>query len=192
MKAGKKPLAQSAGEDLFDKLITPVTGPQAIAVSNHVFLSVPFSYYRISVQGDPTLARQVVEYPHIVVAGEPMYRDTGVRDIGDRTEQSGESSGNCSSVFKPEIEYITHQKDLRCIAAALVEPPDHFLFPVQALLEAGHSQMEVRGKVYALTAFQSRLDISDGIEWCEGVEVQGEHDAVKVRIIRCIIELVDA
>lgn len=147
MQPGEKPLAKFIGKNFFDELVTMITGAEGIAMADEKFFSGYFAFYRLPVQRKPDFRREVIENPHVMVAGEVMEFDAAVREFGKFSLEADEAFGDSVFVFKPEIKDIAQDENFSGIGFNVIEPTDNFLFAFQAGGAVGHTKVKIGDEV---------------------------------------------
>lgn len=98
--------------------------------------------------GYAQLFREVVEHPHVVVAGKKSYVNAGITQFGQFSLKSNKALGNGMAVFKPKVEDVTQQIDGRSIMTNLFEPGYNFTFPLLTRVMRRDAKMKIRSEVY--------------------------------------------
>src|SRR5438874_12838076 len=115
MKPCKEPLTYSACKYFFYKLISIIARPKPIAMPDVKLLPVVFFVNRVAVKFYSYLLCEIIEYPHIVVAGKIVNVNSFIIKLCKLTEYSNMTSWNYSFVFKPEIKNISEKVKLFAI-----------------------------------------------------------------------------
>ena len=126
-------LAQPRGEDAFQSVVRFVHLGKSVAVADEQQLAIYLELSGLSISLDSKFLFQIVEHPHIVVAGEKMYLHPAVGEFGQLAEHTHEASRHHMFVRKPEIEDVAEQEKFVAVGFHLVEPAHEIGFASTAV-----------------------------------------------------------
>lgn len=124
MQPGKKLLRNAAGKYFLQEFVAVVGGTQAVAMGNIKKFTPDFALLGATVHNHSKFFLKIAENPHVVIAGEVVYRNARIANLCDFPQQSYKSFGNNRFVFKPEVENISQQVNLIGILTHLLQPAD--------------------------------------------------------------------
>ena len=151
MQAREQPLTKRTGKYFLDEFVSVVTRSQTISVSDVELFTVVFGFDRFAVKPDAKFLFQVAERPHVVIAGEVVYRNTGIREGGDGCQQAHVSSWYYGLVLEPEIKHIAHEIQLPGVRTNLLEPAHDAPFTFQAAGPVGNAEVKIGREINVLT-----------------------------------------
>src|SRR5690606_41136021 len=104
VQPGEQPLAKPASEEFFKYFIFPVAGAKSVAVVQVKGFATPLDDEFVVEDGNPQLAFQVTEHPHVVVAFKNGYFYVSIGEVGQLSQKPDVAFENHSSVFKVKIK----------------------------------------------------------------------------------------
>ena len=108
---GEHTLAETVVEYAPDAVERLVGAVQAVAVADEEAFAVELHGNRLLVLDEADFAFEVVESPHIMVAGEEMHLDAAIGQLGELAEQTHVAAWHDIAVREPEIEHIAEQHE---------------------------------------------------------------------------------
>ena len=103
--------------------------------------------------GQADLVAQVIEEPHVVVAGDPGDFHARVGKFGEFTQETDVAAGHDILVFIPIVQDVAQQKQLGGIVLDAVQKAAHATFPLQRVTHVLGAQVQVRDEI-CLLSFQ--------------------------------------
>src|SRR5690606_22948837 len=106
MQPREQPLAYGTIEKTFQKLIPAIPGAQPVAVSDVKLLPGDLPDNGLPVYFDSQFLLEIIEHPHIVIAGEKIQGNAAVADLRQFSLEPDKTLWNDRTVFKPEIKNV--------------------------------------------------------------------------------------
>src|SRR5690606_29747464 len=94
---------------------------------------------------------EIAKHPHIMISFKDGQFDTPISQLSKFRQEANITFRNDMLIFKPEIEYVTHQKDFFCIFLDIVEPGNYISFSFQTFLIRRNTQMKVGREIQFFT-----------------------------------------
>lgn len=158
------------GEYFFDEFIAIIPGSQTVAMVNEVLFGEKFPFDRVFVNADSEFCREIILQPKVVIARKVMNGNARICDFCQLTQDSHESFGHHSFVFKPEVKQIPQEENFLCLGAYHFEPLEKMFLSFPASFWVRNAEMEVGGEKYFLFRVQ---DSAGGLGPSPATPVEG-------------------
>src|SRR5258708_22813082 len=99
----EQPLAEFIAEYFFHEFITMISRSQAVSVAYEYFLPVEFECLRLVIDGDVQFMFKITAHLHVVVTGNKMNGDTGMRYLRPFPQDTGICLWYAGPVYLPEV-----------------------------------------------------------------------------------------
>lgn len=100
-----------------------------------------------AVEVHTALLLEIVATPHIVVAGEEVDSNALIGKAGEGAQNTNEALGYDTTILKPEVEYVAHQKYCLSIILDALQPTHEELLGATSLLLITRSKVNIRGEI---------------------------------------------
>ena len=93
--------------------------------------------------GHVQLIAQVVEQPHIVIAGDPRELHASISELGELAQETDVAAGNHILVLVPIVQDVAQQVELGRIVLDTIQKTAHAALTIQLVAHVFRPQMEV-------------------------------------------------
>ena len=120
-------------------------------MGNEQFFAVELAHYGAIMHGYVELFLEVAHHPYIVVAGECLYLQATIAELGELAHKAAVALGHNVLVLKPGIKQIANEINDGGICLYLVQPLAQAPFARYTGCAIWDAQMEIGGEINFFT-----------------------------------------